>query len=1068
MGQEELAERTPEIDSCDSIERILWTRNDMGDLRKANHPSGACAVFNDNNEHQVEDCSGIPDTILAMNNDNPIIDFSEVDFNNITPLSTQCDDLLINELKGRRDKHHKNLFFAHVNVNSIKHKFDYFKLILSEGLIDVLCITETKLDNSFREALFSCKDYKCYRKDRTAQSGGMMVFVRSDIPHKRICQNEISDASCHIENILIEFDFKKFKLTLICVYKNPNVQKDIFVNHLSNLYDKILMNNKETMLLGDVNIDMAKGDNIIEKQICTIYDLKNIIKSPTCFKSESGTLIDPIIVSNTHRMCNSFNIVCGESDFHNLVGCMLRHNFPAIKPHRIHYRSYKNFNESNLKKDITHIPTQVCDVFDDINDKYWAFSDMFKSVLEEHAPIKSRVVRSEKIPYMSSDLMKAMYKRNNLKNKYIKYRTTTNWESYRMQRNLVVSMRRCAIRAYFMKHCSISNGPKNFWSIVKPFFSNKSVTTSTNIILKENNNIISDTQNVCDVLNEYFVNIAEGIGSKDQMMTEIKSVNDCVMFHSNHPSVLAIQQHLELDDRTRFEFSPLTVNEIQDKLKTVNRGKPAGFDNIPAKIVQICHEEMAEAITMLINNAFIYSEYPADMKKSEISPIFKKKDITKKENYRPINIIGVLPKIFESLVARQIEDFMSSIFSSRLGAYRKGHGCSQVLISAIDSWKRALDKNDVVGMILMDLSKAFDAIPHDLLIAKLYAYGFSTNACKFILSYLTDRLQRVKLKDKRSTWCPIKRGIPQGSCLGPLLFNVFINDLFLNVTQGKLFNYADDNTLSASGSSFDIVINTLTQDSENAINWFKENFMQANPNKFQVMFLKPARSLISSPTSLQLDNTVIQSSNEVLLLGIYIDDKLNFDKHVSNLCKKAARQLNILIRFQSQLRLKEKEIIFKTFILSNFNFCPIVWHFCSKQSARNMEKIQERALRFLSNDYQSSYASLLRKTGYISLHLSRLKSIAVEVFKCTQKLNPTFMNDMFTIKESNINLRDPSRLYIPRFDKIQYGKKTFSYYGSHLWNLLPHEIKRSVELNCFKALLRTWEGPSCSCNLCCL
>lgn len=244
--------------------------------------------------------------------------------------------------------------------------------------------------------------------------------------------------------------------------------------------------------------------------------------------------------------------------------------------------------------------------------------------------------------------------------------------------------------------------------------------------------------------------------------------------------------------------------------------------------------------------------------------------------------------------------------------------------------------------------------------------------------------------------------------------------------------------------------------------------MQANPGKFQVMFLKPARSSLQLPTSLHLDDTVIQSSNEVLLLGICIDDKLNFDKHVSNLCAKAAKQLKILMRFKTQLRLKEKEIIFKSFILSNFNFCPIAWHFCSKQSTRNMEKIQERALRFLWNDYQSTYATLLSKSGYKTLHLNRLKSIAVEVFKCTQKLNPTFMNEMFTLKECDLNLRDPSRLYIPKFNRIQYGKKTFSYYGSHLWNLLPHEFKRCVELKSFKSILHSWEGPSCSCSVCCL
>jgi hypothetical protein len=298
------------------------------------------------------------------------------------------------------------------------------------------------------------------------------------------------------------------------------------------------------------------------------------------------------------------------------------------------------------------------------------------------------------------------------------------------------------------------------------------------------------------------------------------------------------------------------------------------------------------------------------MKKSEVSPIFKKKDFMQKENYRPINIIGIFPKIFESIIAKQIEDHMKSLFNKSLGAYRKGHGCSQVLTLAVDVWKRALDKNDVVGMILMDLSKAFDAIPHDLLLAKLHAYGFSMNACHLMLNYLSGRMQRVKIKDKRSSWNIVTRGVPQGSCLGPLLFNIFINDLFFNIEHAEIFNYADDNTLAASGNSFEIVMDILLHDSQNAIKWFSENFMQANPSKFQVMFLKPARCITPVPSFIEIENARVEVSNQVKLLGISIDSKLNFDSHVSNLCKKAARRLKILMRFKSLLRVKEKEILF--------------------------------------------------------------------------------------------------------------------------------------------------------------
>jgi len=482
--------------------------------------------------------------------------------------------------------------------------------------------------------------------------------------------------------------------------------------------------------------------------------------------------------------------------------------------------------------------------------------------------------------------------------------------------------------------------------------------------------------------------------------------------------------------------------------------------------VKLHVKELAMPLTSLVNNAFKTNVFPADMKKAEVSPVFKKKDHMNKENYRPINLIPIFSKVFESIIAEQINDFMYEKFSKRLGAYRKGHGCSQVLTWAVDTWKWCLDNDMHVGALLMDLSKAFDSIPHDLLICKMYAYGFSLNACSFMLSYLSHRMQRVKIKDTRSVWKNTKRGIPQGSCLGPLLFNLFVNDIFSHVECCELFNYADDNTLSASDFDMDRVLQMLQHDANIVMNWFHDNFMKVNPEKFQLLLMHSQSSPEYMVNEFIVEQNVIEIKESVTLLGINIDSKLNFNDHVKTLCKKATRQLKVMYRFKDLLGKREKFVMYKSFILSTFNFCPVVWSFCGITSIRKIEKVQERALRFLTNDQNSSYKEMLSRINGSTMLVTRLREIVIEVFKCVNRLNPEFLNQLFNVKENKYLLRDPCILAVPKFKRVKYGKQSISYYGAHLWNNLPSMYKENMDLCTFRNMIKTWEGPECTCNMC--
>ena len=190
---------------------------------------------------------------------------------------------------------------------------------------------------------------------------------------------------------------------------------------------------------------------------------------------------------------------------------------------------------------------------------------------------------------------------------------------------------------------------------------------------------------------------------------------------------------------------------------------------------------------------------------------------------------------------RQVTSYVSKFLSPYLCGFRQGYNAQHALLRLKHIMNISLDKREKIGIFMMDLSKAFDCIPHELLIAKLYAYGFGNKSLKLIYSYMKGRSQRVNINTEYSTWKHILNGVPQGSVLGPLLFNIFINDLFLFVEKSEVCNYADDNSLTVTNISIEKIISTLESDINILEKWFKNNGMLLNENKCHFMTIEPVK-----------------------------------------------------------------------------------------------------------------------------------------------------------------------------------------------------------------------------------
>ena len=213
--------------------------------------------------------------------------------------------------------------------------------------------------------------------------------------------------------------------------------------------------------------------------------------------------------------------------------------------------------------------------------------------------------------------------------------------------------------------------------------------------------------------------------------------------------------------------------------------------------------------TNIFNECLINGKFPDTFNRADVTPIFKKGNDNEKENYRPVSVLSTFSKVFEKLLFEQINDHMQSKFSKHLTDFRKNHSTRNALMVMTEKWKTILIKKLKVGALFMDLSKAFDTLDHSLLLAKLHAYGFHNNSLSFGRSYLTNRIQRCEIENHFSNWGEITTGVPHGSIVGPLLFNILFNDIFLFVENSNIYKYADDNTLFSFGKTFDEVTRKL-------------------------------------------------------------------------------------------------------------------------------------------------------------------------------------------------------------------------------------------------------------------
>ena len=329
-------------------------------------------------------------------------------------------------------------------------------------------------------------------------------------------------------------------------------------------------------------------------------------------------------------------------------------------------------------------------------------------------------------------------------------------------RNTATKLRRRAIKEYWKtKTDSSGSNPRDFFKVFKPFLDSKARGTDDNVInLDFNDSIIQDQTKVANCLVHYFTTVANDIGDPHLLSLTEEELKD-------HKSVQKIRK-VATTNGVQFKFRNFNVKEVTRALETLNPNKSIGHDKIPPRMLTMACNVLAPSLTNIFNVCIQTSNWPEQWKRGIWVPLHKKDNHSDIKNYRPITILAAVDKVFEQLLSNQVTQFMEPHLSNCLTAYRKQNSCETIKL--MEDWKEALDSSNVVGILLTDLSKAFDSLHPPLLLAKLKAYGFEDFALGLMKTYFSERWNRVRIgTDSMSDWRKTERGSPQGSNFGPLM-----------------------------------------------------------------------------------------------------------------------------------------------------------------------------------------------------------------------------------------------------------------------------------------------------------
>ena len=920
-------------------------------------------------------------------------------------------------------------------MDCIVNKVNEIEPFLNLNKIDIAAFTETNPKNCSNEYLCVNTNLKGYNCLSNYDGRGVCLYINDSF--------EVLQRLSDIEAIFKPSIFCRVKsqssevFTVGVVYRSPNSSVDENNNlmlQIDRISKRLMKSGEKFVLLGDFNFpEISWVDETCDKPLLhPASNFLNIVQSnylsqfvnkPTHHRAlQTPTLIDLILSNDPEFVFNlEFCPPFGKSH-HSVITF-----FIDVKPIEVTISSRKkfSFNKGNYAAMRNHFKNFDWNILlecDDINDMWNKFECILTNAMNLFIPkYTKKSVYKHKYNTPPTLLSKLQCKREAFKtfkrfptesNRkiYAKYRNQVRWES---RKSKISNEKRIA------GECKTN--PKLFYQYVNSKLKSKENVSS---LMKDDGSLTQDDSEKAEILNDFFSSVFTEEDKSD--------VPDFITDQKDFISELNISRE-----------------DIVKKLQSLKPDKSPGPDGLHPRVLKELSEEIADPLEMIFNKSMGTGKLPDKWKLAEVRPIFKKGDKTEPGNYRPVSLTSIVCKLYEGFIRDKLFEHLTvnGLLSEEQYGFCGGRSCTTQLLNTLNDWLYYLDNHIPVDAVYLDFRKAFDTVPHERLLKKLYGYGIRGHILQWIRDFLTNRYQYVSINDNNSCLSEVSSGVPQGSVLGPTLFIYFINDL-PDVVSTFLKIFADDTKAYQPINS--ITDKNKLQDTINKLyEWSEKWLLKFNGSKCKVLHL--GKNNPQYEYTIQDGDTIktLEVTNSEKDLGVYMDPLLNFDIHIANVIKKARRLTGLIVR---SITYKSKEImvpLFKTLVRPHLEYAQAVWSPYKRKYINQIESVQRHFTKYIIGMYDLSYEDRMKSLQLPSLEFRRLRGDLIETYKiCHNLYDPITTNTLLKFNVSNTRSHN-FKLLKPRVNSTQF-LKFYTNRVINVWNNLPQATVNAESVNVFK------------------